>query len=474
MANHDINFPYNFTPREYQRDFLHAMDSEGKKRAVCVWHRRAGKDKTFLNYLVPRMIERVGSYYYYFPTASMGRDILWDGMDRDSYKFLDHFPQGLIKSTNSTEMKIELVNGSVFKIRGTDKREPIGVNPIGCVFSEFSRQSPSAGWDLVRPILAENGGWAVFNFTPRGKNHAYRLYRQALNNPNWFVQRLTVDDTHAIPYEAIEEDRLSGMSEELIQQEYYCSFDVGAEGSYYGRSMSKLWDNGQIGVIPYESEAPVYTFWDLGIDDCTAIWFVQLVGHEVRLIDYYENYGEGLKHYADYLRSKPYVYAEHYMPHDVAKRQFQSDGSIETVMKIAQRLLEKRDPLSGHIMSPVKMVTPHTIDAGIENARILLQSDRKLWFDEKNCQRGIDCLENYHKEYKDKLETYEQKPHHDWSSHGADAFRYFAVAFRNQIVVNNLRVGVPDVLAPSAEVVHAGRSGAYGNWHVTAGRRRRR
>jgi len=145
------------------------METEGKKRACCVWHRRAGKDKTFMNFLIPQMLQRKGAYNYYFPTASMGRDILWDGMDKSGFRFMDHFPPELIKRTNSTEMLVELRNGSIFKIRGTDKREPIGVNPVGVVFSEYSRQNPAGGWDLVRPILAENGGWAVSISRPEAK-----------------------------------------------------------------------------------------------------------------------------------------------------------------------------------------------------------------------------------------------------------------------------------------------------------------
>ena len=254
-----LTLPHNFTARPYQLPFLHAMETEKKLRACCVWHRRAGKDKTFVNFLIPQMLQRKGAYNYYFPTASMGRDILWDGMDKSGFRFMDHFPPELIKRTNSTEMLVELRNGSIFKIRGTDKREPIGVNPVGVVFSEYSRQNPAGGWDLVRPILAENGGWAVFNFTPRGKNHAYRLYTMARGNPEWFCEKLRADDTGAITTEAIEAERASGMSDELIEQEFYCSFDYGVEGSYYGRAMTQLWDWGQVGSVPWEPKAPVYT-----------------------------------------------------------------------------------------------------------------------------------------------------------------------------------------------------------------------
>jgi len=429
-----IHLPHQFTARGYQEPFLDAMrtgrNPGGKLRACCVWHRRAGKDKTFLNFLIPRMFERVGAYYYYFPTASMGRDILWDGMDRDGFKFLDHFPNLLVSRTNTTEMSIELKNGSIFKIRGTDKREPVGINPVGVVFSEFSRQNPAAGWDLVRPILAENQGWAVFNFTPRGKNHAYRLYRMAKENPEWFCQLLRADETGAITKEAIESERASGMSEEMIQQEFYCSFDIGTEGSYYGRSMTQLWAKGQICDVDYNANFPVYTAWDIGIGDSTAIWFFQLFGGRIQCIDYYESYGEGLGHYVDVLHHKPYDYGAHFLPHDAAQRQFQKDGSVVSVLDMAVGLLEHIEPLSGKCITSVIGLDRHAIEQGIEHVRSVLQQENFVWFDKTRCSTGIDCLENYHKPYKDRLETYGDKPEHDWSSHGADAFRYLCMAYR--------------------------------------------
>ncbi len=424
IASTEIEVPHNFTARWYQEPFLHAMESEGIKRAVCVWHRRAGKDKTFMNFLVPCMLERVGAYYYYFPTAAMGRDILWDGMDRDSFKFVDHFPKLLIARKNESEMKIELKNGSVFKIRGTDKREPIGVNPVGCVFSEYSRQNPKGGWDLVRPILAENGGWAVFNFTPRGKNHAWRLWKMARDNPKWFCQTLKADETQAITEEAIQDERDSGMSEELVQQEFYCSFDIGQAGSYYARIVSSLWDEGKIGNVPYDDSAQVYTFWDLGIGDSTVIWFVQFIGKELHIIDYYENHGEAFSHYANVVHRKPYVYAQHWGPHDLEGRSLQTGL---TMLNVAKQLGIK-----------FRVLPADRIEDGIEAARWVL---RRCWFDKTKCEEGINALENYHADYDDKREDFVVKPCHDWSSHGADAFRYLSMAYRHYMTVGGVHIG---------------------------------
>jgi hypothetical protein len=238
----------------------------GLKRAVCVWHRRAGKDKTFVNFCFQQMVERIGTYYYYFPTQTMGRKILWDGMDKVGYKFLDHMPKGLIDNVNNSEMKMRLKNGSMFQIIGTDRLDVVGTNPVGTVFSEFSLQNPQA-WDYVRPILSENEGWAIFNFTPRGKNHAYKLDRMARENPKWFYQLLTADDTNAITQEAIQDERDSGMSEEKVMQEYYCSYDLGVEGAYYSKYISEAWNQGRITRILHDEAAEVNTAWDLGVGD---------------------------------------------------------------------------------------------------------------------------------------------------------------------------------------------------------------
>lgn len=408
-----LHLPYKFVAREYQRGVRQALVEQGKRRAVCVWHRRAGKDKTFLNAMIPEMVNRVGAYYYYFPTSTMGRDILWEGMDKDGFRFMDHFPAELIARRNEQEMKIEFHNGSLFKIRGTDKREPIGTNPVGVVFSEYSRQNPKVGWDLVRPILAENGGWAIFNFTPRGKNHAYHLFRMAENNPDWFCQKLTVDDTHAIPMSAIEDDRASGMSEEMIRQEYYCDFEIGQAGSFYGRLMSRARDEGRVAHVPLDPHARVFTFWDLGIGDSTAIWFAQFVGKEIHLIDYYENEGEGLSHYANLLQEKQYIYGSHFAPPDSRQRSLQT----------GRTLLETAHTLGIEF----EVVDPIQVEDGIEQARGIFPA---CWFDKEKCQEGIDCLENYHREYNDKRESFADRPCHDWASHGADAFRYLAVAYK--------------------------------------------
>ncbi len=263
----------DFDPRPYQVHFLHAMD-DGLKRAVLVWHRRAGKEIVCFNWLIKQAWwHRVGTYVYFFPTSTLGRRILWDGANKDGKRFLDYIPPEIIDGNiNNNEMKIRLNNGSIIQIVGSDQIVNVGINPVGCVFSEYSLQDPKC-WNFVRPILRENKGWAVFNFTPRGRNHAYDLYLMAKNNPDWFCQKLSIDDTSVLSEEDMEAERAEGMSEHLIQQEYYCNFDQGSEGAYYAKYLNKAELEGRITNVPYDPHCSVDTYWDLGVSDETVSYW---------------------------------------------------------------------------------------------------------------------------------------------------------------------------------------------------------
>lgn len=416
---HTIQLPHNFACRPYQEAFFEAMRS-GKKRAVLVWHRRAGKEKTCWNYLIMQAIKRVGTYYYIFPKYSQGRKILWDGVDKTGFRFLDHLPPELILGRpNATEMKIRIKNGSLIQVIGSDNIDSIvGTNPIGCVFSEFSLQDPKA-WQLIRPILAENGGWAIFNFTPRGANHGKDLYDMALNRSvDWFCQKLTVDDTHVLTPEDIQKERDEGMSEDFVQQEYFCSFTLGVEGAYYAKYMQNARDDERICRLPWDRHVKVNTAWDIGYGDSTAIVFYQIVRNEIHIIDYYENHGEGLSHYVEYLKTKPYVYGDHYAPHDIEAHDFSSGLSAQEI---------------GASLGLTFITLPTLkirLEEGIEAVRGLFP---RFWIDEKQCKDLIKCLENYRKEFDEKNGAYKSRPKHDKYSHGADAFRYLALAIKKYI-----------------------------------------
>jgi phage terminase large subunit len=411
-----LKLPYKFEPREYQLPLLEAFDS-GKRRLVAVWHRRAGKDKTAFNLMVREMYKRPGIYYYLFPTYAQGRKILWEGIDKDGLKLLDHIPPELIASKNDTELKITLKNGSLLRIIGTDRIDDIvGTNPIGCIFSEYSLQNPTA-WDFIRPILRENGGWALFVFTPRGFNHAKELYDMARITPDWYANRLTITDTGVVSEAEIQQERAAGMDEDLIQQEFYASFSGAIQGSYYSKHIEEARTAGRIAGIPYDKALPVNTAWDLGIDDSMTIWFYQIVGKEIRFIDYYEVQGEGLDHCITVLQNKGYIYNEHTAPHDIAVRELTSGRAR---IDIAREL-----GLDFNIAPRLR------IEEGIDAARRVFN---RCWFDEKKCKQGINALSNYRKEYDEKNKVYKNHPLHDWSSHAADSFRTFSVSFSDKYI----------------------------------------
>jgi hypothetical protein len=367
------------------------------------------------------MPQRVGGYYYMFPELKQGRKVLWDGKDKDGLGFLEHFPYELRRGDpNNSEMKITYKNGSIFQVVGSDRIDSnLGTNPVFLTFSEYSLSNPSA-WSFFRPILAENGGKAIFNYTPRGENHSYDLHCLAQDDPAWFSQVLTVDDTKAISPEVLANERreiirLHG-NDALFQQEYYCSFSVPIAGAYYAHQIMQAYKEGRITHVPHEPLAQVHTVWDLGVDDRNSIWFFQHVGAELRIIDFYENTGVGLPRYAEILQEKSqglgYVYGEHIGPHDTkvfewgaGKTRIQSARDIGIHFKIAPNLPR--------------------ID-GIDAVRNMFP---KLWIDQKRCAQGLNALKNYHKEYDEEHKTYLPTPRHDWSSNAADSMRYLAVTY---------------------------------------------
>lgn len=418
----NIILPHEFTPRDYQLGFWKAME-QGCKRACLVWHRRAGKDLTVLNFIVSRMMQRVGIYYYLFPLLTQGRQVIWNGMDKQGNKFLSHFPKELIKSKRNNEMRLELVNGSSFQIIGSDGYDKImGTNPCFVVFSEFSLSDPDS-WEYVRPILRENDGDAVFIYTPRGRNHGYSLYQTSKVSDNWYSELLTVKDTydkygkHIITQADINEEIRDGMTKELVQQEFYCDFTAQPEGSYYSDLIDAAKLDGRISNNwVHDPSYSTYTFWDLGVGDATAIWFAQFIGTRVVLTDYVEGTGHDIKYWLNVLEQKKadekYNYMQHCIPHDGGYREKQSGI---TYQEAAEKLGYQLDVIDR---------TP-TIQLGINALRSLFP---RMYFNSKNCKRGLECLQHYHKNLVKAKKVFRTKPVHDWSSNGSDALRTLAEA----------------------------------------------
>lgn len=435
-----IIIPHKFLPRDYQLPFLEevekAIAGESEKRYFyIIWHRRAGKDLSCISDSAPRrLIKDPCLVKYIYPTSVMGRDNLWDGIDKEGNKFIDHIPRELqTGEPNETRMmlRVKTMTGgeSLFQVTGANRPDSLrGGNPKMFIFSEWAEHDPYA-WDVVEPILRENDGIAIFNTTPKGDNHARSLYEFAKNNPKWWVQTLTYRDTGIFTeseYLQIVDDTVKrfaadGRSAEeataYCEQEYMCSFNSPVIGAYYGAAIRKAEEDKRITKVPYDQSLPVFTFWDLGIDDSTTIWFMQQAGMEHHFIDYYENTGEGLPHYAQVLQDKKYIYAKHYGPHDIQVREL---GSGKSRWEIAKSL--------GITFETVPALG---VDEGINAGRTVFS---QCWFDIDKCNRGIQCLKNYKKEWDERNKVFRNNALHNWASHGADAFRTFATGYKRSIL----------------------------------------
>lgn len=427
MEKKEINAPHNFKPRSYQVPLYNSL-ARGYKRIEVVWHRRAGKDKTMVSMLAKEALKRVGAYYYVFPTYKQGKKILWDGKDGDGFRILKHIPEQIWDSENSTDLSITLKNGSKVQIMGSDQPDAlVGTNPVGIIFSEWSLQDPQV-WGLMRPILEENGGWAMFNYTPRGDNHAKSFHEQVKADSEWFSSFLTVEDTGVIPQDRLEKIKTDYMQEygddALFYQEYYCSFESPVQGAVYAKQMRNAQDDNRVGNYPYDPLKMVETFWDLGTRDTTAVIFAQRADDGyVNIIDHYEASGAGMGALAEMIIAKGYSYSGHYLPHD-ADQNIQGE-KVETRKQILQRLLpNQKIHVSGRKGVPIMGKRD-----GMDKTRVFLSKCR---FNAATTGRLIKALKEYAYKWDENNRTWSAEPKHDWASHSADAMRILATTYKER------------------------------------------
>lgn len=416
-----VRLPNNWMPRPDQMALWNYLESGGK-RAIEIAHRRWGKDDVALHHTACAAMQRPGNYWHMLPEYGQARKAIWEAVNPATGKrrIDEAFPEAIRENTRTQDMMIRFKNGATWQLIGSDNFDSIvGSPPVGLVFSEYALADPRS-WAYLRPILAQNQGWAVFITTPRGKNHAHGLYKMALDDPDWFAEVSTVAKSNVFTPEQLEKERRELIvefgpdeGEALFQQEYYCSFDGMVIGSYYGTIIDQLDRDEHICNVPYDPSLPVWTSWDLGVGDATGIWFFQYRTdmREIRVIDYYEASGEGLAYYAKELNRRPYHYAGHIMPHDIRVREL---GTGRSRYEMAQELGIK----------PITIARSLPVDDGINAVRSILP---KCYFDKKKTAQGLEALRSYRKEYDEKRKEYKNKPYHDWTSHGSDSFRYFAV-----------------------------------------------
>lgn len=417
-----INLPNDWDPRPYQRPAWDYLEGGGLRAVLC-WHRRSGKDSLLLNRTAVAAHERVATYWYMLPLANQARKAIWTAVNAHTGKRLidQAFPHAIREAVNDQEMFIRFKCGSSWQLVGSDNFDSlVGSPPAGVAFSEYALSNPRS-WAILRPILMENNGWAVFNSTPRGRNHFKNLLDLAQTEPGWFGEVLPATQTGVFTQEQLDQELREYIKElgpedgeAIFRQEYLCSFDSANVGSYYGKLIEQAEQAGRVGNVPWEPQIPVNTWWDLGIDDSTAIWFVQYLGREIRIIDYYEASGAGLDHYAKVLKEKPYVYGKHVLPHDVEVTEL-GTGKSRYAM------------LASLGVRPMTVCKMHAVEDGINAVRSNLH---RCYFDKTKCERGIEALRQYRREWDDKLKAFKQRPLHDWSSHASDSFRYGIYDYR--------------------------------------------
>ncbi len=302
-------------------------------------------------------------------------------------------------------------NNARIRLYGSDNYDRMrGIYLDGCIIDEAGDQDPRAWSEVIRPALSDRKGWAVFIGTPKGKNQFYDIYQNSLTDPAWFSLILKASETALIDYSELA-DAKRAMSKEQYQQEFECSFTAGIMGAFYAKGIEELEQGNHLTSVPYDRSADVFASMDLGINDSTAIWVGQLVGREFHFIDHYENSGEDLGHYVDWLKSRSYPIHQLILPHDADARELQTGKSRAQFLRergFKCRVLPRTNDLMGDI-------------------DLVRSKFNRFWFDATSCARGVDCLRNYKAEYDHKNQILKRKPLHDWTSNSADSFRYMII-----------------------------------------------
>lgn len=418
-----INLPHNnWRPRAKQMNAWRYME-RGGKHAELIWHRRFGKDEVCLHWAAIAAFQRTAGYWHMLPMASQARKAIWDAVNPHSGKrrIDEAFPKELRETTLNNEMMIRFKNGSTWQVVGSDNfNSLVGSPPAGIVYSEWALAKPAAR-AILRPILKENNGWQLFITTPRGKNHAFTTFEAARKDPDAFAEKLTVLDTKVFTDAELAKERQTYIDDfgedagdALFRQEYLCDWDAAILGAYYGHEMRRALEQGRICEVPHDPSLPVHTAWDLGWSDDTAIWFFQVHRGEIRLIDYHSVSGADIPTIARSLHEKPYRYGDHFLPHDARPATLAANGRsiVEQLFALGIR---------------GKIVPNLSIQDGIQAVRMMMP---RCYFDETATNSGIECLRQYQREYDTDRKTFKDRPRHDWTSHGADAFRMMALAWR--------------------------------------------
>lgn len=398
----------DYVPRSQFYGF-HVRD---KRWAVIVAHRRAGKTVACVMELLTRALatpKPSARYAYIAPFREQAKTVAW--------AYLKHYAQAVVRDPvtdmRESDLEVRLFNGSTIRLFGADNPNALrGMYLDGVVMDEYADMRPSLWGEVIRPTLSDRRGWAVFIGTPRGRNAFYEINQQALTDPDWFHLELKASETGLLPESELSDARKT-MTANQYEQEYECSFDAAIIGAVYAKELLAARKQERVRRIPYDASRLVYAAFDLGKRDATAIWFYQVIGKEVRVIDYFEDQGETTAYYASVLKGRGYNYDTLYLPHDGDKEEAPTGLTWAGVLRS-----------NGFKVEIVKRIS---IEEGINAAKMLFP---RVYFDADNCQPGLEALQAYQWGYNARMDELKTAPVHNWASHGADAFRYLAISVK--------------------------------------------
>jgi hypothetical protein len=421
----------DYCPRKVFEDF-----HDRKERwSLIVAHRRCGKTVLCINDLIYKALmddKEDGRYAYIAPYYSQAKNIAWD--------YLVRFSQPVLKKANQSELWVELINGARIRLYGADSPDGLrGIFLDSVVLDEYADMKPSIWGAVVRPLLTDRKGSATFIGTPKGHNAFWEMYQTAASSPDWYVKVLRASQTGILDKEELD-DAAKTMTQDQYLQEFECDFESAILGAYYGKEMRALTDGGRIREVEYDPLFPVHTAWDLGYSDDTAIWFFQVVHGEIRCLDYHSSNGQPVAFYAGIIQSREkergYKYGTHWLPHDARAKTLSSNRSV--IEQLGDKI-----PLKS-----IKIVPNLKLQDGIQASRLALT---RAWFDHK-CNDGIECLRQYQREYDEDKKVFRDKPRHDWTSHGADAFRYLALVWKDEAKIIDPEAPIKGVYVGQTEV----------------------
>lgn len=402
-----IELPY--TPREAFLPFHY----RAQRWACMVVHRRAGKTVATLNDTVKRAItdgKEDGRYAYIAPFYSQAKMVAWD--------YLLKYTDPIRTASNVSELSVELINRSRVRLFGADNPDSLrGIYLDGATLDEVADMKPRIWGEVIRPLLADRGGWATFIGTPKGKNEFHRIWKAAQTDSSWYTLMLKASQSGLVSADELAEVRRH-ITEDQYEQEFECSFEAAILGAYYGRDLVKLAAAGRITELcQYDPEFPVHTAWDLGFRDDTAIWWFQVIRGEIRVTDFHASSGQNIEFYAELIASRMYKYGRHWLPHD-ARAKTLASGGRSIIEQLAQHLDIKT----------LTIVPELSVQDGIQAVRMMLP---RVWFHPR-CEDGIEALRQYQREWDEDKKAFKERPRHDWTSHPADAFRMMAVAWQHE------------------------------------------